>query len=618
VILTALLLVSQAAAPLVQGAPAVPPTALIVGTVVDASTNRPIAGAIVTLSSATPQAQQKVLTGQDGRFLFTKLAKGRYQIGAARQGYINLWASELASQSVDLADGERLSNLRIPLGRTATIAGQVVDEAGEPVIGARVYARRKQQVSAASAWEMGTPATTDDRGMYRASGLTPGDYVVSIDSMLTNVPTRVLEEYEKASSSPATRLNSPIVTEMIQTRGAMTMPGQASSRLVGGQVQTLVSPVSGGPPPMPNAVGTRFAYAPLFYPAASTIDRATVITLASGAEKTGVDLVLRPVKTIRVSGTLIGLNGPLPFTKVILWMPAGATHLATPGAVSTITDATGAFTFLSVPQGQYTLDVLKIAPQPASMNVAELFPDPTQWARIPVIAGDDDIVNLTVTMQRGLRISGRVEFAGSAPQPTPEQMMGRAIDLYSLDGRFRSERGGVRVDRKGAVVSSGVPPGKYYFGFVSSGPVWWLHSAMHNGVDLTQQPFDLSGDLEGVVIKFTDTSTELSGTVTAANGAAPGSSQVLIFPADAAIVTDGLFNPRRTIRTRISTSGRYRTFQSLPAGEYHVIAIPSANREGDTAWMTPQFLQSLVAQATRVKLVDGEKRTLDLQTVSIR
>ena len=55
-----------------------------------------------------------------------------------------------------------------------------------------------------------------------------------------------------------------------------------------------------------------FAYPTTFHPSATTLAQAARITLAPGEDRTPVDVVLRPVRTVSVSGTLVDDVGPAP------------------------------------------------------------------------------------------------------------------------------------------------------------------------------------------------------------------------------------------------------------------------------------------------------------------
>jgi hypothetical protein len=56
--------------------------------------------------------------------------------------------------------------------------------------------------------------------------------------------------------------------------------------------------------------GRPLAFPTVFYPNAVTASRATVITVTSGEERAATDFQLKPVTTSRVSGTMMGPEGP--------------------------------------------------------------------------------------------------------------------------------------------------------------------------------------------------------------------------------------------------------------------------------------------------------------------
>ena len=77
-------------------------TGLILGRVVDASTGRPVSGAVVALTGGpqrvqapaipgqppqSPAPQPQLLTDSEGRFAFRFLARGNYQVSASKPGF---------------------------------------------------------------------------------------------------------------------------------------------------------------------------------------------------------------------------------------------------------------------------------------------------------------------------------------------------------------------------------------------------------------------------------------------------------------------------------------------------------------------------------------------------
>ena len=168
--------------------PAPATTAAISGSVVDGATGRPIENAIVTLTRRTGgplSFPTRLLTDAQGRFVFKDVPPGEgYSIGATRHGYLpaDYGRSELggAPQRISLRERQWISDARITMWRPGAISGTVLDEHGEPIVGIYVRALASVIVAGAPHYAAASPTTTDDRGMYRISGLREGRYLVSV------------------------------------------------------------------------------------------------------------------------------------------------------------------------------------------------------------------------------------------------------------------------------------------------------------------------------------------------------------------------------------------------------------------------------------------------------
>ena len=624
-----------------SGPDAPPGTGVIVGRVIDADRGHGIPGAIVTLSSVvvpaiapggslSPPLQLHVLTTGDGRFLFRDLRKGTYHMSASKSGYLNgSYGARRpggGSAPIDLEEGQHVTDVSVPVWQWAAITGTIADEAGEPLVGVDVTALRRSTTQGRRQFTTAMTAVTDDRGIYRMSGLTPGDYVVAVVVAQSSMPQAVAEMYRDAmmSNDPA---RMTLMRSLSEAGLMMLMPGSSQSLQAGSHLQAVR-----GPTPPPFADETKvLAYPTTFYPAARSAGEATVVTLRSGEERTAVDLDLKPVRTTRITGTVVGPDGPA--AHIGLRLEAGADDVVLDPQASTVSDGSGAFTFPAVPAGQYTLRVSQI-PRPTTpgssvtiiqsgnmmISTAGAGPgaapppipsEPTLWAAIPVSAGNAPVTGLTVTLQTGSRVRGRVEFDGTADRPEPAQLQRIQIMVEPVVGRLDFRNAPVtRVEPTGEFATGGVIGGRYFVrvGFAPTG--WYFKEARYEGTDLADTPIALEGrDLNGVTIVFTDRPAELSGTVRGGQGP-DANATVLIFPAEDEAWTSSGANPRRMRSIRTAKTGGYKAI-GLPAGDYYVTALPD---ELAADWQDPRTLASLARDATRVRVDDGQRKTQDLRT----
>jgi hypothetical protein len=169
---------------------------------------------------------------------------------------------------------------------------------------------------------------------------------------------------------------------------------------------------------------------------------------------------------------------------------------------------------------------------------------------------------------------------------------------------------GAGAIEQGAIVV-GYPPGRYRVRVINSPAGWMFKSAVLNGVDVSETPFELAKDVDDLVLTFTDRWSGMSGSV---RGVAADTATVIVFPADTQLWQTAGPNSRRFKTARASASGQFG-ISSLPPGDYYVIAV----REEDAAdWRDPATLELLARAATRISILDGEHRTMDLQVQEVR
>jgi protocatechuate 3,4-dioxygenase beta subunit len=545
----------------------VPASGLIVGQVVDAESGRPVSGAIVSIAGPTlarsqsadsPAVPPRILTGADGYFVFRSLPPGSYGISAQKTGYADgafgRRRPDGPMQQLVLQAGDRVADVSIRMWKRGAIDGTIVDEAGEPLVGLPVRCWRRTSLTLDRWVACGSMTATDDRGMYRLGGLTPGEHAV------------------------------------VAGGGGLSGRALVSSR------------------PLPRPSRAPILYPATFYPSAREIGGASTITLGSGEERSAVDLQIQAVPTAVISGTVVWPSGSASRVVVRLW-PAGSDRGGPPEDIQeTGTESAGDFRFDSVAEGQY---VIRATTEFSPVHMTR------GWAELPVSVAAGGVEGVALVLQRGLTISGYAEFEGTLERPGPRELerLGINIEPVARDRVARLPTPSTANDIAGRFTSVGLPPGRYYVRVRDSPAGWMFKSAISNGRDVSSSFIELRNeDVTGVVVRFTDRWTSLSGTVQSGRGSADETASVLAFPTDASLWTEGGSNPRRLRSVRTDVAGAY-TMRSLPSGDYYVIAVPD---EQAADWQDPKFLEILARQATLVTVPDGEHKVQNLRTQEVR
>lgn len=616
-------------------------TGLIVGRVIDATGGRPVSGAIVSLTGgpsrtsapipATPGSTQplpplpppRVLTDSEGRFAFRSLTRGNYQLSVTKTGYsagaYGRTRPEGPTRPLQLDDNERMGDVTIRMFKYASITGTVTDEAGEPIVGAQVRADRRVWQAGRRVLSQNSVVTTDDRGIYRLYNLSPGEFVVSVPMSSASSPAAIVNTAEA-------RQNLNGSSQMLNTfngAGAGGIQGAADSRFL---LQMFGIPSAA----IADGAGRWRTYATTYYPGTMTASMADPITIGSGEDRLGVDLVMRYVPTSSVSGVVYGPGGPGAQFALRLVPSETGEWSADQEIATAVSDASGAFTFLAVPAGRYVIQTLKV-PRDASsfyFNGAEAVPvlaaagrgatpptpqpppEPLLWGMAAVTVGDADVAGIGLTLREGLTVSGRLEFSGSKPRPDPQRLAQVPIVVEPVGGRDTTPQNGPpsRVQPDGRFVTAPRAPGRYFVRVGGAPSGFIVQAVTANGVDATEVPIELTSSVANVVVTFTDLIPSITGILHGIPADADPPA-IVLFPADTTAWKDFGMNPARMRMTRAGAQSGAFSFGSIVAGDYYAIAIKD---EYSSDWMNPGFLEVLARIAQRFTLSPGEKRTLDL------
>jgi hypothetical protein len=619
----------------------------ISGVVTDAVSRSPIGGAIVRLSSPGPRAAVipgpgAQVTDAAGRFVFTGLPAGSFTLMASRFGYFDggygrVWF-RAGHRRIVLGDGEWFPEARITLWRHASIGGTVRDEVGEAVAGVWVRALARIFVAGYAHWMSGPVTRTDDRGVYRLAGLTPGHWIVMVPSVQAAVP---------ADTSIHTLSGfTPEAASAMQAAGHAPSFRRDPLLAVDDDYRLLLG---ASPTPPPAIVGRPQTYPITFYPSARALTGAQAIDTTHTAEHRGVDLVIRPVPAFTVAGVVEGpaeviANMPLRL------LPEGGEDLGGGGEAATaLADTTGRFVFFNVPAGSYRIQAGRsvaaygytssgstdtMPPRPGArgassarsvagappgtfLRTASQLGDASWSARAAVEITTTDLRDVAVRLTRGASISGRLVVEPASGSARPAGLPVASVFADPANGDPAPGQRGTQLnlnDSSRTFTIEGLQTGAHVLRVLGGGLV---KSIVHDGRDYTHRPFDVSDgqSIADVIVTMTAQGSRLSGFVRDRQGRpATSTSAVICFPAEREQWSGYGVRPVRLRSVPVATDGGY-TIDGLPAGDYLLVAVDVAH--GD-AWQDPAFLAKVATSATRASLGWDDEKAQSLTLLEVR
>ncbi len=584
------------------------------GVVVTADeTAAPLAYVPVALTVSQLGMPRVVVTDAQGRFRFDGIADGSYFLSAQKPAWVMVRTGmrSVAGQSlgipISVSGGDAVTGVRVRLHKGGVLAGTVTLPGGRAAAGLQVTALGVRLADGERQTSMlALAATTDDQGRYRVYGLPSGEYVVQVRQGL--LPQQNLD------------MRQTLPSDIRWAEGVLAGPKN----------------IPGAVPDVAPPLGPTVAFSPTYFPASTTVNGATVVSLGVAEERTGLDIAVQLVPTAEVTGTVTSLEGtPAGGAMVALQLPASAGQeellALLLGSAVARTASDGTFTLRGVMPGSYELQVRAAPPggrgsgaMPAialqGMMGGAAAGGATRWARQTVEVNGSPVGPLALQLREGLRVSGKVALEGatSSLPANVRVIIGSTGTLGGLPdvAMFRPAQSTATVAADGTFEAAGLMPGTYRVSVVmpgmrtmptEPGSGWMLKSVVVNDRDVADLGLDIgAGDVEGMTITLTDRPSELTGQVQVGDNASVAQYQVVVFSADRTYWRTG---SRRVMSAQPSSDGRF-VLAGLPPGDYHLAVVTDL----DTRELSSQtFLESLIASAIPVTMAEGERKRQDIR-----
>ena len=601
-----------------------PGAAFILGRVIEVGTTSGVSNAVVTLSgpalgsstakftNGTPGGPRRAFADGQGQFLFRDLPAGAYSISSTAAGYVDAAYGQQSvvrraldpARPLEIAESDRRVAATIPMWKMGGIAGRVTDEAGEPMVDVPITLLARTSEWGSPVIKRTAIVMTDDRGLYHAD-VEPGDYIIGLIAATTTVPASAVDGFQQAQRQGGATMQA----YMSQVVGSGSLlPRGVGARVGNFMVSQFGARNTSVVPPFMSRNGQLSFYPTTFHPSALSGGSASVVTLGSGEEKTGIDLRVRFVPARRVSGRVVGPSGPVANIALRLLAPDSAvtgSQSVTNDVPQALSDGNGEFTFLGIAPGAYIIRVLREPTTDA---------EPALWAADPVaVSADTDLTDLQVKLQAGATIGGRVVVDGSGPPPAPAALRAITVRPVPVPGSAAALMGVflnwvVRPDENGRFLTRQVATGSHMVVVTALPAGWILKSVTAGGRNAVDGAFEVSmSGVDDMVVTITNRISTLTGTVRDGNGMTVSLATVAVFPADKSLWPPPGIASRRIQTVTPARDGRY-SFRGLPAGEYLVVAadVPADFSDG-------QVRTAFGNSAFRVTISDGETATQDVR-----
>jgi hypothetical protein len=475
-----------------------------------------------------------------GRFSFGDVPAGRYMLVTEREGFYGIPTSTsvvpYATAAIDTTNQPAPPEITITMTSGALISGRVRDENGRPQINANVQAFTTTYKAGLPVLEAVNEKPTNDRGEYRLFWLPAGEYFVAV------------------TPRPAA-----------------------------------------GPPGASNSVTLK-----TFYPSAPQAALATPVKVRVGDEIANVDIDLRPIRTVKISGRVVNSLGPrtdLPAGTPIP-DPAAALMLLQRDASAPDDTRSSVIGNVTIPAGVAQFELSNVLP--GRYDLLARMPDPRgsrgqggqalAWGRTQIEVLDRDLTDVVLTVHASVEVKGALILNGAAPgaaanairvaltpdgssskQPNFNGVLGRPA-TPAADGAFTIP--GV-AEAGYRFVISGLPAGAFVEDIRAG-----ARSVFDSGLYVDAQP------PSGLQILVNSGGGTVEGTVTTTARRAAAGSTVVLAPELSRRQNATLF------KTATANSEGAFLFQGVRPGSYRVFAWDSIS-EG--AYLNPPFLSKYEA-----------------------
>ena len=548
-----------------------PGDSTIRGTAVYSDTGHPVRHARITRYDPENGRQEDTVSDLRGHFVFANVPAGKYLLAVEAPGLLEPYSNVARVETMIMkprwpdkhelltevtVNGTDSIDVKVNAVRGGVITGRVVTEDDQPLAKADIKLLRRENGKWAPVWNTWSNRVergdqkTDANGVFRIAALPSGEYRI--------------------------RVSEPSFPED-------SVPGDEDAYSDGSFMVT-------------------------YYPAATSVKDAEVVSVVAGSESTGIDIRLteRPVHTLTGTVKFAGIGQPRGNVNVTIERSdevGYSTRLQEPTAR---VDSEGKWQVSGLPAGEY---LVTFAGGLITTNM-DRGPEMLQALSksTTVRIGEEKVKVLNTTLTFGAQVKGKVTLKDKSPEaewfmmpsvrPADESLEEAEEDIDS--SRFHI---GI-VGRDARFTITALKPGTYWFSMSLEEKIEaYVKSVTRKGVDLMEAPFKVTEDqvFDEVEVTLARDFARVEGQISMPEGSAKQPLTVILAPATE--VTRRFNSGMRTLES--DAKGKI-VFRSAP-GEYLVAALPTSDYEKIVPHINYKYVDKNADKFLRIKLRAGEK-----------
>jgi hypothetical protein len=343
-------------------------------------------------------------------------------------------------------------------------------------------------------------------------------------------------------------------------------------------------------------------YLPSYYPNTFDPAKAQAISVRPGDEIRSVEFFLHASRFVTVRGRVVCplLENSAASGNVSLNPQGPGLAQALQGINDNFRVKDGSFTLRDVPPGSYNLT--------ASIRSSQS--DDWYLARRQLEVGNSDVDGVTITISRGVDISGRITWEGT-PANDPN---GLHVRLQAL-GQDQLNFSQPTVKPDGTFQFKNVPEGPYRPVVHLYGPVekFFLRSARYGSATITDAGFTVQSDADlSLELTMSSRVAQLSGVVLDADSFPAAGATVVLIPDPP---HRGLVEKYKSTAT--DQNGKF-TMTGLTPGDYKVFSwdsVDESEEEFGDDWFDPEWLKPYENKGESVHLEESDKKSVNLALI---